>query len=291
MHIVKSIEDLRRLRSRWRSEGQRVGFVPTMGNLHRGHLSLVEQAADQARVLVSIFVNPLQFGPGEDLDAYPRTLDDDLRQLRGQGLASAVFIPGVAMLYPRGLDDTTRVSVPVLESVLCGAQRPGHFTGVATVVNILFNLVQPDVAVFGRKDYQQLLIIRRMVEDLHMPIELRAGQTVREADGLAMSSRNGYLDADQRAAAPALYRALQSAAQGLSAGEADYAGLERQGVEALAAAGFNPDYFSILDADDLGVPGPGTARLLFAAAARLGRTRLIDNLCMDRQASGAWAPC
>ena len=277
---LETIEEISTLRERvaaWRRAGQRVGFVPTMGNLHAGHLALVAEARRLAeRVVVSIFVNPLQFGPQEDFAAYPRTLARDQELLAGAG-TDLLFAPTVAAVYPRGQAEQTRVEVPGLSDILCGASRPGHFVGVATVVCKLFNMVQPDLAVFGEKDFQQLQVIRLMTLDLSLPVAIQGLATAREADGLAMSSRNGYLTAAERARAPALYRTLQHCAEWLRAGQ-DHASVERQAGEAIAAAGFEPDYFSVRRAADLGLPAPGERELVVLAAARLGRARLIDNL-------------
>lgn len=277
---LETIEEISTLRERvaaWRRAGQRVGFVPTMGNLHAGHLALVAEARRLAeRVVVSIFVNPLQFGPQEDFAAYPRTLARDQELLAGAG-TDLLFAPTVAAVYPRGQAEQTRVEVPGLSDILCGASRPGHFVGVATVVCKLFNMVQPDLAVFGEKDFQQLQVIRLMTLDLSLPVAIQGLATAREADGLAMSSRNGYLTAEERARAPALYHTLQRCADWLRAGQ-DSATVERQAEEAIAAAGFEPDYFSVRRAADLGLPAPGERELVVLAAARLGRARLIDNL-------------
>ncbi len=210
MQTVHTIAELRAQVAVWKRAGERVAFVPTMGNLHRGHIHLVERArAWASRIVASIFVNPLQFGPNEDFAAYPRTLAEDSRQLAAVGL-DLLFAPGVAEVYPRPLEAMTHVTVPELPAVLCGASRPTHFLGVTTVVTKLFNMAQPDVAVFGEKDWQQLVIIRRMAADLDMPVEIVGVPTVREADGLAMSSRNGYLSPEQRAVAPTLYATLQA---------------------------------------------------------------------------------
>ncbi len=277
---LETIEEISTLRERvaaWRRAGQRVGFVPTMGNLHAGHLALVAEARRLAeRVVVSIFVNPLQFGPQEDFAAYPRTLARDQELLAGAG-TDLLFAPTVAAVYPRGQAEQTLVEVPGLSDILCGASRPGHFVGVATVVCKLFNMVQPDLAVFGEKDFQQLQVIRLMTLDLSLPVAIQGLATAREADGLAMSSRNGYLTAEERARAPALYHTLQRCADWLRAGQ-DSATVERQAEEAIAAAGFEPDYFSVRRAADLGLPAPGERELVVLAAARLGRARLIDNL-------------
>lgn len=262
----------------WVPKGQRIAFVPTMGNLHAGHMALVEQARACAdRVVVSIFVNPMQFNEAADFDAYPRTLDRDREQLRSAGV-DALFLPDVAEIYPRGQEATSRVEVPVLGDMLEGACRPGHFTGVATVVNKLFNIVQPHIALFGDKDYQQLLLVRRMVEDLDMPVEIRAQATLREPDGLALSSRNSRLAPEQRRRAPVLYQQLEHIAEHLRQGETDYARLQVRAAEALSAEGFEPEYIAIRRSLDLAAPEPGDTALVVLAAARLGETRLIDNI-------------
>lgn len=263
---------------RWRDGGQRIAFVPTMGNLHDGHMALVRAAREQAeRVVVSIFVNPLQFGPSEDLTRYPRTLEADAARLRAEGV-DLLFTPAEAALYPHGRDAVTRIQVPGLSDLLCGAVRPGHFSGVATVVAKLFHIVGPDLSLFGEKDYQQLLVIRRMVEDLDFTIAVQAIPTVREGDGLAMSSRNGYLSSEERRAAPALYRALRTVAAAVDSGGLDYPALERQGLEIVRAGGLEPEYFTLCDAETLRAPAPGCNALRVLAAARLGSTRLIDNI-------------
>lgn len=268
-----------------RAGGGRVALVPTMGNLHAGHLELVRLAAGHAdHVVVSIFVNPLQFGPDEDFDRYPRTLDADLEALAGLGQALQVFAPDTTVLYPDGPELASQVQVGGLSEILCGASRPGHFTGVATVVLKLLNLVQPEVAVFGRKDYQQLQVIRRMVRDLDVPVCIEAGETVREADGLALSSRNRYLRAAERQQAPVLYRMLGDLAAAVQAGTDDLPVLEQAGRDALIAAGMRPDYVSIRCQQDLRVPAAGDRDLVVLAAARLGETRLIDNLEFRRPA-------
>lgn len=278
MISVCTAADLRARVRQWRVRENRVAFVPTMGNLHAGHLRLVRHARAIAdRVVVSVFVNPMQFGPDEDYARYPRTLEADRGALM-EADADLLFVPDVEVVYPRDPEQTTRVEVPGMGDILCGASRPGHFTGVTTVVAKLFNLVQPDVAVFGEKDYQQLVIIRRMVEDLSMPIAIEGIDTVREPDGLAMSSRNGYLRAAERAIAPRLYQRLCRLRDQLVAGERDYAALEQTALEALARDGFDPEYVSIRRATDLAPPGSADQALRVLAAARLGSTRLIDNI-------------
>ncbi len=280
MDSVTRVDDLRTRVAGWRRAGERIALVPTMGNLHAGHLELVLRARERAaRTVVSIFVNPLQFAPDEDLAAYPRTLEMDRKRLAEAG-AGLLFAPAVEEVYPGGQAEQTRVEVPGISDILCGASRPGHFTGVATVVCKLFNMVQPDLAVFGEKDFQQLMVIRRMTTDLSMPVEILGVPTVREPDGLAMSSRNGYLSAEERQRAPRLQQILRSAVQALQCGGA-LAVVESRAAAELAAAGFEPDYFSIRRAADLREPGADKHELVILAAARLGRARLIDNLRVD----------
>lgn len=278
MKTVTAISEVRAQVAAWRNAGERIGFVPTMGNLHDGHLALVERAkALVPRVVASIFVNPLQFGEGEDLDSYPRTLEEDAAKLSAAGV-DLLFSPEIGEMYPAGRGFATQVEVPGLSDILCGTYRPGHFRGVATVVAKLFNIVQPDAAVFGEKDYQQLVVIRRMVADLCVPVEVVGVPTVRESDGLAMSSRNSYLDAGERRIAAELHRTLRWVAERLAAGEEDYRALEAQGMERLAHASFRPQYVSVRAADGLGAPSGGERRLVALAAAYLGKTRLIDNV-------------
>lgn len=283
MQVVVRPNELRALVDAWRRGAERVAFVPTMGNLHAGHGSLVGRASQLAdHVIVSIFVNPLQFGPNEDFAAYPRTPDEDRRVLESLDV-DLLFAPEVADIYPRGQESTARIHVPVIEDILCGAFRPGHFMGVATVVTKLLNIVQPDVAVFGEKDYQQLLIIRRAALDLCMPVEIDGVPTTREPDGLAMSSRNRYLSATDRAAAPAIYAELERARVAIEAGADDFAGLARRGGEALRQAGFRPDYFEIRDAATLEEASKQSRDLVILTAARIGRARLIDNVRARRK--------
>jgi pantoate--beta-alanine ligase len=282
MRTVTTIADVRALARRWRQAGERIVFVPTMGNLHAGHVSLIEAArAHGERFVASIFVNPMQFGPNEDFAHYPRTPERDEQMLRAAG-CDLMFMPDVAEMYPNGSQRATRVEVPGLSGILCGEFRPGHFAGVTTVVAKLLHIVEPDAAVFGEKDYQQLTLIRRMVRELCMPIEIIAAPTVRDADGLAMSSRNQYLTPEERARAPAIHRTLQAAALRLRAGECDYPGIERTGIEALERAGLQPDYFAVRRAEDLGAAQPDTRHLVVLTAARLGKARLIDNLQVSR---------
>ncbi|MGZ0785702.1 pantoate--beta-alanine ligase [Pseudomonas saponiphila] len=281
MNTVKTVRELRAAVARARSDGKRIGFVPTMGNLHSGHAALVAKAAQRVDfVVASIFVNPLQFGAGEDLDKYPRTLAADQEKLLEAG-CHLLFAPNVEEMYPDGMAGQTRVSVPQLSEGLCGASRPGHFEGVATVVSKLFNMVQPDLAVFGQKDYQQLAVIRALVHDLNMPIQIIGEPTVRADDGLALSSRNGYLSPEQRAIAPALYRSLKQIAQAIRSGERDYPKLLAEQQQQLEAAGLRRDYLEIRHGKNL---RPATAEdrdLVILVAAYLGSTRLIDNLHLD----------
>ncbi len=278
MITAQTVGALRQSVRRWRGEGKRIAFVPTMGNLHAGHLALVRAAREHGDVvIVSIFVNPMQFDRAEDLAAYPRTPERDVEALEGEAV-DLVFLPNAEEIYPRPLKTMTFVEVPGLSDILCGADRPGHFRGVTTVVNRLFNLVQPDVALFGRKDYQQCLIVRRMVADLGVPVEIVAVDTVREADGLAMSSRNSYLTAAQRQAAPELARILRESAIRLGENRGSFADIEGDARQALEKAGFRPDYFSIRTRADLAIPAKSERELVIVAAAWLGRARLIDNL-------------
>jgi pantoate--beta-alanine ligase len=277
METVHRADDLRARIAAWRAQGKRIGFVPTMGNLHAGHFSLIDIARQHAdRVVASVFVNPTQFGPNEDFASYPRTLPDDQRGLEA-ATCDLLFAPSVEEMYPFGPASTVRVEVPGVSETLDGAARPGHFTGVATVVSKLFNLVQPDVAVFGQKDFQQLLVIRRMVADLRMPIDIVGAPTLREANGLAMSSRNQYLTGEERERAAIIHRTL-NAMRDQARGGKSISDIEKSATDALGAAGLKPDYAVIRRADDLGDPNPGARRLVALIAARLGRARLIDNL-------------
>ena len=288
MRLVETVADLRACVAAFRTRGERVGLVPTMGNLHEGHLSLVDSARRQGAdaVVVSIFVNPLQFGPKEDYATYPRTPEEDHAALAAKGVA-LVFAPSVQEMYPGGQGESTRVEVPGLSTILCGQFRPGHFVGVATVVTKLFNMVQPDLAVFGEKDYQQVVVIRRMTRDLCLPLEIVASATVREDDGLAMSSRNRFLSAEERARAPELHRALREGAAAVESGELPLAAIEDRGMARLEAAGFRPEYFAVRDAQTLAEPAPSRHDLVVLAAAWLGKIRLIDNLAVDqRRAQG-----
>jgi pantoate--beta-alanine ligase len=271
------------LRSALAARGTRsLGFVPTMGNLHPGHIALIHEArAHNDLVACSIFVNPLQFGPNEDLDAYPRTLEDDRAALRSAG-CDVLFLPNAAELIGGDPRATTRVQVPELGSRFCGASRPGHFDGVSTIVTKLFNIVQPDDAYFGLKDYQQFLIISKMTADLALPVRLHGVETQREPSGLALSSRNGYLTAEERERAPLLFSTLQDMARRLGEGPCDHRELIANARDTLTAAGLRVDYLAIASATDL---SPATAQdreLIILSAAFLGGTRLIDNLRVTR---------
>jgi len=276
--IVTSKQDLRDQLNEWRSHGEHIALVPTMGNLHAGHISLVELAREHAeRVVVSVFVNPIQFGAGEDFDDYPRTLERDARRLK-QIQADLLFAPDVDTMYPFGIENATKVSVPGLTENFCGSFRPGHFDGVTTVVARLFALIGPDTAVFGQKDYQQQLVIRRMATDLNLPIQIITAPTVREDDGLALSSRNSYLDDDERKVAPVLFRTLTKLGAELQSGKRNFEDLEKQGSDALTAAGMRPDYVAIRRAEDLNLPDRDCDELVILAAVHVGKTRLIDNV-------------
>jgi pantoate--beta-alanine ligase len=266
--------------AQWRVAGENIAFAPTMGNLHAGHMSLAALGARAARrVVMSIFVNPTQFGPSEDFTAYPRTLEADEALIAAAGNVDLLFVPDAAEIYPFGLEQAVRVQLPALSRELCGASRPGHFDGVATVVCRLLNIVTPDLLFLGQKDYQQYVLVERMVADLHMPLELRMAPTQREPDGLAMSSRNRYLDAAERTKAPELHRALSRVREQLLAGARDFSRLAADARAALERAGFRPDYVEIRRQGTLEAADPQRAEpRVVLGAARLGRTRLIDNL-------------
>jgi len=281
MKIAYSVEELRAEIAAWRRAGESISFVPTMGNLHDGHIALLHKARELAtRSVVSIFVNPIQFGRGEDYAKYPSTLEADKQKLSAAGL-DLLFAPNLDQLYPGGIEEDTRVTVPGLSSILCGQFRPGHFSGVATVVTKLLLNVQPDVALFGEKDYQQVLVIKQMVHDLLMPVQIIGQPIVRESDGLAMSSRNAYLNARERELAPQIYQAMIRAREKLLPQTLSLIAIETAGMAELAAVGFRPEYFSIRRAQDLGLPQPGDTRLQLLVAAWLGPARLIDNLRIE----------
>lgn len=278
MQIITDINELRLTRRTWQAGKDLIAFVPTMGNLHQGHLKLVKEAKKHAtKVVVSIFVNPLQFGPDEDLDAYPRTLEQDKQALEALGV-DVLFMPQAKDIYSRGLEQQTFVEVPGLSYMICGASRPGHFRGVATIVCKLFNMVQPNLAFFGEKDFQQLQVIKAMVTDLSMNLSIHGVPTEREEDGLAMSSRNGYLTEPQRKIAPMLYQQISWIADAILSGRRDFSALVASANENLAQAGFKPDYIELRSASTLLQVGHEDKQLVILAAAFLGKTRLIDNL-------------
>ena len=280
MQIVYTVCELRKAVKKWRSAGESVAFVPTMGNLHAGHLQLVRMAKINAdRVVVSIFVNPTQFGAGEDFETYPRTEREDQEKLTDE-CADLLFQPSVTDIYAP--DAKTAVTVAGISDWYCGAFRPGHFTGVATVVCKLFNIVQPDIALFGLKDFQQFTVIKTMVRDLNIPVEIIGVDTVREPDGLAMSSRNGYLTDDEKRVAPNLYQSLCAARDAILDGNSSYAEVEQQALQFLQQAGFDTDYFSVCRSSDLTKAAEKDVDLVLLAAAKLGKTRLIDNIYFSR---------
>ena len=276
MQTLNTIAETRQQVRAWQAQGLTVGFVPTMGNLHAGHIRLVTEARQHAdRVVASVFVNPTQFGPNEDFDAYPRTLAADQEKLTAAG-TDLLFAPPVDEMYPEAT--LTWVDVDHLGDHLCGANRPGHFRGVSTVVSKLFNIVTPDIACFGEKDFQQLAVIRRMVRDLCFGVRIIGVATEREADGLAMSSRNGYLTPEERALAPQVYAHLQQARDAITGGERDYPALQQRLAASLNQLGFQVDYLTVVNADTVSPATPQDTDLRVAVAARLGRTRLIDNI-------------
>ena len=276
MEIHASVDALRAALNQARRAGKTIAFVPTMGNLHAGHISLMRQARDHADMVVaSIFVNRLQFGPNEDFDKYPRTFEADCAQLREAGV-EVLFAPTEADLYPE--PQTYTVEPPDIQFMLEGECRPGHFRGVATVVMKLFQIVQPDVALFGKKDYQQLMVLRNMSRQFMLPIKIVGGETVRAEDGLALSSRNGYLSPDERAEAPRLQQCLQTIRQAVLAGDKNYDGLCQKARETLDSHGWKTDYISIRRQEDLKPAGPDDRDLVIVAASRLGTPRLLDNL-------------
>lgn len=283
MRTVHTLRELRVILQNYRRQGKRIGLVPTMGNLHEGHLSLVQKALEAADIVVtSIFVNPMQFGANEDLAAYPRTLKNDQNKLTATG-NTLVFAPSVEEVYPVGLTNQTQVVVPDVSDGHCGASRPGHFDGVATVVTMLLNMVRPDIAVFGEKDFQQLAIIRKLTTDLFIPVDVIGAPTVREEDGLAKSSRNGYLSTEQRRIAPALFRALSATAEQLASDNpVSFAALEESALKQLTGQGLRPDYVNIVNSQTLKPAQSEDTQLTVLAAAYLGTTRLIDNISVTR---------
>jgi len=287
MKIIDTVAGLRTTVARWRANGERIALVPTMGNLHAGHLQLVEQARENAhRVIVSIFVNPMQFsdlsGDGGDFERYPRTFDEDRKKLSAiDHSPDVIFSPAVQAMYPAGIQQETRIEVPEISNMLCGEYRPGHFVGVATVVAKLLNMAQPDIAVFGEKDFQQLRVIRRLVNDLCFPVEIIGVPTVREKNGLAMSSRNAYLSDEERQRAALLYQTLQQAKQQIQAGDKDFAMIQTQAIAKLNEAGFRPEYVEIRRTEDLQKATTADEHRVILVAAWLGEARLIDNIVVE----------
>nr|WP_320136194.1 pantoate--beta-alanine ligase [uncultured Amphritea sp.] len=281
MKTIHSIAELREAIGAERRAGKRIGFVPTMGNLHTGHIQLIQQSNNNADITVaSIFVNPLQFGENEDLDAYPRTLEADQEKLE---LASCdyLFAPTIKEMYPNGQVIQTLIEVPGISDIHCGATRPGHFRGVATVVCKLFGIVQPDVAIFGEKDFQQLLVIRRMAEDLFLPVEIQGSPIARAQSNLALSSRNAYLTPEEMAIAPVLNKTIRATIAQIAEGRRDYLNLQEEAQIALEQAGFKRDYYCISKRDDLQQADSDDTELVLIAAAYLGKARLIDNMTLD----------
>jgi pantoate--beta-alanine ligase len=278
MEVIQDKTALKEQLLEWRQHDEHVAIVPTMGNLHAGHVSLVELAREHAeRVVVTLFVNPTQFAEGEDFEDYPRTLERDKMRLQRVN-TDMIFVPNVETLYPFGLQNATSVTVPGLTENFCGSFRPGHFDGVTTVVARLFALLQPDVAVFGQKDYQQQLVIRRMVDDLGLPINIITAPTVREKDGLAMSSRNAYLSDEERTMAPKIHEVLESTGEALQSGKRNFEELENAASEQLSEAGFEVEYVAIRRALDLSIPNRDCDELVLLVAVHLGKARLIDNI-------------
>lgn len=278
MQTVNSIQELRAIIKAQRIAGKRIGFVPTMGNLHEGHITLVREGQKKADFIVSsVFVNPTQFGAGEDFDKYPRTLKEDQEKLSAAG-CNLLFAPPVDEMYPGDQASWAAVHVTKVGERHCGASRPGHFDGVSTVVTKLFNIVQPDVALFGKKDFQQLAVIRRMTTALCFGIEIIGVDTVREASGLAMSSRNGYLSAEEKQKAATIYQTLCRTRDAIRSGEKNFSALEQSADAVLAQAGFQPEYFTVCRADTLEPAGADDKNLVILVAAKMGKTRLIDNI-------------
>ncbi len=278
MYQATSVIELRQYVQHWKDHGQSIAFIPTMGNLHAGHMSLFEKGQSLCdRSICSIFVNPMQFGPNEDWDHYPRTLDKDIAQLEAIG-CDLLYLPTASELYPEGLDQISQVQVTDLTDHYEGAHRPGHFTGVATVVLKLFNIVKPDVSVFGKKDYQQYRVISKMVEDFNLDVQIIGQETTREVSGLATSSRNQYLDDSQKENAAQIYQLLQQTARQIDEGERDYEMLQRRAIESLDKAGFKTDYFFICNAETLHFATPEDRDLVILVTAAIGPTRLLDNI-------------
>ena len=278
MYQATSVIELRQYVQHWKDHGQSIAFIPTMGNLHAGHMSLIEKGQSLSdRTICSIFVNPMQFGPNEDWDHYPRSLESDIEQLEAIG-CDLVYLPTASELYPEGLDKISHVEVTDLTERYEGAHRPGHFTGVATVVLKLFNIVKPDVSVFGKKDFQQYRVISKMVEDFNLEVQIIGQETTREPSGLATSSRNQYLDDTQKEKAAMIYRLLQQTARLIDEGERDFEMLQQRAIDSLDGAGFKTDYFCICNAETLRPASADDRDLVILVTAGLGSTRLLDNI-------------
>jgi len=281
MNQVYSVSELRQYIQHWKDHQQSIAFIPTMGNLHQGHLSLIEKGQSLCdRSICSIFVNPMQFGPNEDFNHYPRTLDQDIELLESVA-CDLVYMPTASELYPQGLEKISQVIVTDLTETFEGAHRPGHFTGVATIVAKLFNIVKPDISVFGKKDYQQYCVIKKMTQDLNLDVEIIGQETTREPSGLATSTRNQYLNEEQKSKAALIYRTLQDTSEKIIGGEKNFALIEKQATDSLSQAGFDTDYFNICNADTLKPAAPGDKKLVVLVTTRLGDTRLLDNIEID----------
>lgn len=281
MYQATSIIELRQYIQHWKTHGQSIAFIPTMGNLHQGHISLIEKGQSLCdHTICSIFVNPMQFGPNEDFNHYPRTLERDIDQLEAIG-CDLVYLPAASELYPDGLEKITQIQVTDLTGVFEGAHRPGHFTGVATIVLKLLNIVRPDVSIFGKKDFQQYRVISKMVEDLNLEVDIIGAETTREPSGLATSSRNQYLSDDQKELASLIYRTLRESAASITAGENTFDKLEQRAIERLNQAGFETDYFCVCNVETLEPASPEDRSLVILVTARLGETRLLDNIEID----------
>ena len=281
MYQATSVIELRQYIQHWKNHGKSIAFIPTMGNLHQGHISLVEKGQSLCdHTICSIFVNPMQFGPNEDFNHYPRTLERDIDQLEAIG-CDLVYLPAASELYPDGLEKITQVQVTDLTGVFEGAHRPGHFTGVATIVLKLLNIVRPDVSIFGKKDFQQYRVISKMVEDLNLEVDIIGAETTREPNGLATSSRNQYLSDDQKELASLIYRTLKESAASITAGDNTFDKLEQRAIERLNQAGFETDYFCVCNVETLEPASPEDRRLVILVTARLGETRLLDNIEID----------
>lgn len=281
MDQATSVVELRQYAQHWKDYHESIAFIPTMGNLHAGHLSLIEKGRSLCdRTICSIFVNPMQFGANEDFNHYPRTLNQDIKYLEKIG-CDLVYLPTASELYPQGLEHITQIAVTDLTDNYEGEHRPGHFTGVATIVLKLFNIVKPDVSVFGKKDFQQYRVIQKMVDDLNLDVEIIGSETTREASGLATSSRNQYLSTQQKSEASLIYQTLESSAKQIQSGERDYKKLGQQAIENLNQAGFNTDYFCVCSSDTLQPATTDDKKLVILVTASLGETRLLDNIEID----------